>query len=113
MDVFAYVKSQDNRWYLEDDEELQNQSHFAKQYCEYPWTSLSVMADGSVVPCTQDYDVEMVLGNVREQTLEEIWNGEKYREFRRMHITGEFPKGYKCSERCDLTLLHEFLGPRD
>ncbi|MDP6717693.1 MAG: SPASM domain-containing protein [Pirellulaceae bacterium] len=113
MDVFAYVKSQDNRWYFEDDDELENYSHFSKQYCEYPWTSLSVMADGSVVPCTQDYDVEMVLGNVREQTLEEIWNGEKYRELRRMHITGEFPQGYKCSERCDLKLLHEFLGPRD
>jgi len=23
--------------------------------CEFPWTSLSVMSNGIVVPCTQDY----------------------------------------------------------
>ena len=43
-DVFAYVKSQDNRWYFEVDETMTNFSHYSKQYCEYPWTSTTVMA---------------------------------------------------------------------
>ncbi len=108
-DVFAYVKSQDNRWYFEDDAEMQNRSHYQKQYCEYPWTSLTVMADGSVVPCTQDYDCEMAQGNIYDQSLEEIWNGENYQNLRRWHITGDFPAGHKCAERCDQVKLFSRL----
>lgn len=109
--VFASVKSQDNRWYREDESsELVNRSHYEYQYCEFPWLSLTVMADGSVVPCTQDYNAEMVLGNVREQTLEEIWNGERYRALREWHVTGAFPAGYKCSTRCDQKKLCSYLG---
>ena len=108
-DVFAYVKSQDNRWLLEEDENMENRSHYETQYCEFPWTSLTVMADGSVVPCTQDYDTEISLGNVNEQTLEEAWNGESYKNLRRMHITGEFPEGHKCNERCDQRKLYQYL----
>jgi radical SAM protein with 4Fe4S-binding SPASM domain len=107
--VFAYVKSQDNRWYHEEDDTLSNRSHYESQYCEYPWTSLTVMADGSVVPCTQDYNVEMVLGNVLEQSLEEIWNGPAYADLRRWHVEGGFPAGHKCAERCDQKKICGYL----
>ena len=51
------------------------------------------MADGNVVPCTQISNNELVLGNVNNNTLEEIWNSKEYEEFRKMHVTGNFPKG--------------------
>jgi len=108
-DVFAYVKSQDNRWYYEGDENIENRSHYHNQYCEYPWTSLTVMADGSVVPCTQDYDCEMKMGNVKDNSIEEIWNGTKYQKLRQAHLTGQFTKGFKCAERCDQIKLHQLL----
>jgi radical SAM protein with 4Fe4S-binding SPASM domain len=109
-DVFAYVKSQDNRWYHEEDDHLENRSHYAQQYCEYPWTSLTVMADGSVVPCTQDYDCEMALGNAHQNTLDEIWNGDNYARFRHWHATGDFPAGHKCLTRCDQVKLFQRLA---
>ncbi len=109
-DVFAYVKSQDNRWYFEEQAIGANRSHYESQYCEYPWSSLTVMADGSVVPCTQDYDTEMVLGNVRDQSLMEIWNGQPYKDLRHWHVTGTFPPGHKCAERCDQKKLCGYLG---
>ena len=108
-DVFAYIKSQDNRWLYENDKNLKSQSHYANQYCEYPWLSLTVMADGSVVPCTQISNNELILGNVNENSLEEIWNGKKYDEFRKMHVTGNFPKGHKCKEKCDMKKLYQYL----
>lgn len=111
LDVFAYVKSQDNRWYFEDDETIENKSHYESQYCEYPWTSTTVMADGFAVPCTQDYNCEMAMGNVRDATLEEIWNSENYKNLRNWHITGNFPKGHKCNERCDQKKLYQRLTP--
>lgn len=100
-DVFAYIKSQDNRWLYEEEPGLECKAHYESQYCEYPWTSLSIMAEGNVVPCTQDYNCEMVMGDANRESLEEIWNSTAYENFRKWHITGDFPKHYKCVARCD------------
>ena len=108
-DVFAYIKSQDNRWHFENDKDLSNKSHYAKQYCEYPWTSTTIMAEGNVVPCTQISNNEIVLGNVNKNSLKEIWNGKEYQELRKMHISGNFPKGHKCLQKCDQVKLFEYL----
>ena len=67
------------------------------------------MADGNVVPCTQIPNNEIVLGIVKEKSLEEIWNGEEYKNFRQMHISGNFPKNHKCYARCDQIKLFEYL----
>lgn len=108
-DVFAYIKSQDNRWLYENDPNRRSQSHYSKQYCEYPWLSISIMADGNVVPCTQISNNELVLGNINENTLEEIWNGKEYKELRKMHVTGKFTKNHKCNTRCDMKKLYQYL----
>ena len=107
--VFAYIKSQDNRWHFENDKNLSNKSHYAKQYCEYPWTSTTVMAEGNVVPCTQISNNKIVLGHVNKNNLKEIWNGKEYQNLREMHINGNFPKGHKCLEKCDQVKLFEYL----
>ncbi|MGE4505769.1 MAG: radical SAM/SPASM domain-containing protein [Desulfovibrionaceae bacterium] len=107
--VYAYVKSQDNRWFYAEDD-TKNRSHYATQYCEFAWTSLSVMSGGQVVPCTQDFDAEMTLGDANTQTLSEIWNGESYRAFRHAHATGEGIERYKCHNRCDLPKLYQRLA---
>lgn len=107
--VYAYVKSQDNRWYYEEKSALASKAHYETQYCEFPWYSLTVMADGSVVPCTQDYNAEMTFGNARESSLADIWNGPKYEQFRKWHINGDFPQGYKCVGRCDQKLVCDRL----
>lgn len=33
----------------------------------------------------------------------------KYNKLRQMHITGDFPKGHKCVEKCDQVKLFEYL----
>jgi len=53
--------------------------------CQRLWTGLNVHFDGSVVPCCLDFNDEYVVGNVKEQTLEQIWNGEKFRKIRELH----------------------------
>ena len=49
------------------------------------------------------------LGNINENSLEDSWNGKKYDEFRKMHVTGEFPKEHKCLKNCDQVKLFEYL----
>lgn len=112
LPVFAYIKSQDNRWFHEEDSSVECKSHYESQYCEFPWLSLTVMADGTVVPCSQDYNCEMVMGDANRQTLKEIWNSKSYGNFRKWHINGKFPKNYKCSSRCDIKLVCDRIEGR-
>lgn len=55
--------------------------------CRRPWTLMYVTANGNVLPCcfspfsTRNYP-GLILGNVFEQPLAEIWNGAAYHSFR-------------------------------
>ena len=62
---------------------------------------MSVMADGNVVPCTQISNHEIVLGNVKENTLEEIWNGKKYDRMVNAHKDGKRDMYVPC-DRCPI-----------
>jgi radical SAM protein with 4Fe4S-binding SPASM domain len=47
------------------------------------WHSCVITWDGKVVPCCFDKDAKFVLGDLTQQTFEEIWNGKKYQDFRK------------------------------
>ena len=65
--------------------------------CYRPLTLMYITANGNVLPCcispfaTVDYD-SIILGNVFENALEEIWTGSKYENFRQQHQTAAPPK---------------------
>lgn len=56
--------------------------------CMTPWMYLSIAWDGDVVPCCFDYDKKYVLGNVRTQGLNEIWNGQPMQKLREEFLSG-------------------------
>lgn len=118
QDVYAYVKSVDNKWLLRKKGAVERTvgkdgSHYSRQYCEYPFTSLTVLAEGAVVPCTQDINGLWVLGDARQQSLAEIWGSERAKELRRRHVLGVFEEEFMCHSRCDQTLAAYCLGTRD
>ncbi len=55
--------------------------------CRRPWSLVYVTVHGNVLPCciapwiTEHYD-GIVLGNLYRESLEEIWWGDRYRDFR-------------------------------
>lgn len=57
--------------------------------CQMPWVKMTVKWDGDVVPCCYDYDKKYVLGNVSQQSLAEIWNGERMQALRREMINDQ------------------------
>jgi len=61
--------------------------------CPAVWTNLYVGAKGGVYPCFI-YEV----GNVRENSLKEIWNSEKMRDFRRRRRDSGFAVCRGCCE---------------
>ena len=104
QDLFAYVKNTHHAWVYKDDDNFLNTSQYMRSFCEHPWMTVSILYDGTVVPCPLDYDGILAMGNVKEQSLEEIWNSKKYLEFRRQHAEGSFPESHYCNT-CDLPLM--------
>lgn len=50
--------------------------------CYIPEFLSVITVKGNVLPCFEDFHQELVMGNVGESTLKEIWNTPKYTEFR-------------------------------
>ncbi|MCD5397809.1 SPASM domain-containing protein, partial [candidate division NPL-UPA2 bacterium] len=53
---------------------------------------------GEVSLCCLDYDGKEILGNLKNQTIKEIWQGPSLRKIRQKHLTGEFQKLGICRE---------------
>jgi radical SAM protein with 4Fe4S-binding SPASM domain len=50
--------------------------------CKHLWNNPSIHWDGSIVSCFVDYKGDQVLGEMKQQSFKEIWNGETYRKLR-------------------------------
>lgn len=57
-----------------------------KKICPFPFYTLVVSCDGDVTSCCVDWNKATKVGNVFETDLKTLWNGEKMREFRKMHL---------------------------
>ena len=81
-----------------------------KYPCHYLWRGpMYVKHNGDVYPCCQSYMLDGApIGNVGEQELEEIWNGEEMRTMRRLHVAGRAGEIDICS-RCCTTIPHPVL----
>jgi hypothetical protein len=54
--------------------------------CHRPWLTTTVLWDGRVSLCCIDLDGQVIVGDLRTQTLAEVWNGEAYLKVRRAHL---------------------------
>jgi radical SAM protein with 4Fe4S-binding SPASM domain len=52
-----------------------------------PWDTMHILSNGDVVPC--EVLDHQPLGNLNVASLQSIWNGDRYRAFRRDYQTGE------------------------
>ncbi|MFD1820639.1 radical SAM additional 4Fe4S-binding SPASM domain-containing protein [Pseudarcicella hirudinis] len=55
-------------------------------HCWKMWHSCVITWDGLVVPCCFDKDAHHRLGDMKNQTFTELWQGEAYRQFRQTLI---------------------------
>ncbi|MBU4501903.1 MAG: radical SAM protein [Nanoarchaeota archaeon] len=105
LDVYIYLKSQDQIWY--DDTKHQTKSIHWIEFCQFPWSSMSIKSNGEAAMCVEDYNNEIILGDAKRESLVDIWNGKKYKKLREDQFN--LTPGIKCTEQCDMTLLGELL----
>lgn len=68
-----YIPTGDGKWKLK--KKLENR-------CWRMWQGAVVTWDGQVVPCCFDKDASHVMGELKSQTLIDIWNSNSYQAFR-------------------------------
>jgi radical SAM protein with 4Fe4S-binding SPASM domain len=56
--------------------------------CARLWFNPVITWDGIVLPCCFDKDAQYVMGSMNENSFRDIWNGYRYRLFRKNVITG-------------------------
>lgn len=59
-----------------------------KLFCPYPSSRLVISADGNVYPCSP---IRYRLGNIKEESLQDIWNGSQRKRFRGIMANGGWP----------------------
>ena len=56
--------------------------------CPFVFQRISVLWDGTVLPCDRDLKVENPLGNVKDVSIHKIWTGDFINKMRQSHIAG-------------------------
>jgi len=51
-------------------------------YCTIPYWRAWILWNGDMVLCCVDWERTQVFGNIHEQSIKDIWNGEAYRKYR-------------------------------
>lgn len=102
-DVYIYQKSLDQAWMVGGNKP--KSIHWSEP-CMIPWTSMTINSSGMAVICEEDYNSEVILGDAKLQSLESIWNGPFYDEFRKSHFEGNADK---CWNRCDMKVMGKWL----
>ena len=105
MDVYIYIKSQDQQWY--ENKYLGTDSIHWLEFCQFPWSSMTIKSNGEATMCCGDFNNEIILGDTRKESLYDIWNGEKYTRLRKEHF--DLKPGIKCTEQCDMKLTGNFV----
>jgi radical SAM protein with 4Fe4S-binding SPASM domain len=60
-------------------------------------TVFHILYDGDVIMCCNDYTKKIILGNVKNNSIKEIWNGKKYQSIRELVFNKEFEKIPGCN----------------
>lgn len=77
---------------------LKNYGDLPVRYpCDRLWYLLAIHWDGAVSPCVCDWNGENVIGDVKRQSIKEIWHSDILMNYRANHINGTFEKIKLCS----------------
>lgn len=83
-------------------ESLSLGNQYPWQGCLRPWNLMYITANGTALPCcispfaAADYS-SILLGNVLEQPLMEVWNGPRYQELR-LKVMSDDPAPWPCQD---------------
>ncbi|MFA6428770.1 MAG: radical SAM/SPASM domain-containing protein [Candidatus Buchananbacteria bacterium] len=82
--------------------------HKRRYPCYHLWLSPAIHWNGDVSICCDDYARQALLGNVKKETLHEMWTGNKINHYRKLHLQGKYRQTPLCS-KCDVWNIYSDL----
>jgi radical SAM protein with 4Fe4S-binding SPASM domain len=73
-----------------------------KDVCPFIFMYLHFNCDGTTSPCTLDWPRKVVVGNVKEHSVKDIWNGQRLRHLQMTMLEGK---------RCDVNFCNNCTAP--
>lgn len=77
----------------------EDRMQFADKSCAQPFNMMAINVKGQVVLCCADMYGDVMMGDVKKQRLESIWNSDEF-EYYRNHLTTYGRKGLKLCDGC-------------
>jgi radical SAM protein with 4Fe4S-binding SPASM domain len=103
VDFVAYVDYIDHYGQNRPDRMIVPLGSRRKKFCcPQLWQRMFIHTDGAATVCCIDSARSLQMGNVLEQSVRDIWTGERYRQLRRLHASGRFAEIPACAQ-CPLT----------
>ena len=75
-------------------------------YCDYVTSTLTIRYNGDIVPCCYDLTSQLIMGNITDNKLEDIWNNSAYIRLRKSIYEKKF---YSICSRCSVVNKNKFL----
>ncbi len=81
-----------------------------KNRCSRVWRALVITTDGNAVPCCFDKNAEHIMGNIENESVQSIWTGKKFRDFRKhvLNARNEIRICQNCSEGVKIAPPHRY-----
>lgn len=74
--------------------------------CSFPLTNMAIHSNGSVGVCPQDWKFATEYGNVKNESLVDLWNSKKLFGIRSLHLKGLRSKMNYCKD-CDVCVSND------
>lgn len=91
------IKEASPRW-----DSYNNEKNKITEPCMNLWTRSYIWYDGKVNPCDFDYKSNLEVGNIKDDSIKNIWNNQKYNKLRENHLNKLRCKHNPC-DRCPIT----------
>lgn len=85
--------------------EMWQQAPSPRTPCRYPWERLVIKPDGKVVFCPADWHHSGEIGQVKDNTIGEIWRGEAMNALREAHVGNNYKAHSFCSQCPDWQVI--------
>lgn len=82
-------------------ESLDNINKFSDLPCIAPFNMFTIHLNGNVVMCGHDFSDRHVVGNIKESTIQQIWQDKAINRIRHLHLAGQRNKIDMC-RGCDI-----------
>jgi len=67
--------------------------------CQYPWQRITITWNGEIPLCISDWNLHTKIGDLREQTIREVWHGHIMEQYRQTQLNGK-RLSILCCQRC-------------